>query len=116
MSLVAAWFLVLQSVLGAFAFSNGPQAAQFDAFGNVICTHDGAAELAPDDPHEQPIPRCCAFGCIMSGATFSSPPTLFALSRTVVFEAAAFTIAAPAPVLLPRERSASGPRAPPQAA
>ena len=66
---VAAYMLVLQSALGALAFGGGPQAAQIDAFGNVICTHSGAAELPAGGQQPQHLPDCCAFGCVMSGAT-----------------------------------------------
>jgi hypothetical protein len=115
-ALVAAWLLVLQSALGAFAFGNGPQPTQLDAFGNVICTHDGAAELPTGDPHQQPMPPCCAFGCIAAGTVFNAPPTALALARAVVFETVAFAVPTPAPVLFPRESLAANPRAPPPAA
>jgi hypothetical protein len=115
-ALVAAWLLVLQSALGAFALGTGPQAAQFDAFGNVICTHDGAGELPAGDPHEQRMPPCCTFGCILSGATVNAPPATLAISRPVVFEAISFAVPSPVPALFPRERTAANPRAPPLAA
>lgn len=114
-ALVAAWLLVLQSVATAFAFADGPQPAQLDAFGNVICTHDGAAELPAGDPHQQPTPPCCAFGCIMAGTVFSPPPTVFALARGIAFETIAFAVPSPAPALFPREHAAANPRAPPLA-
>jgi hypothetical protein len=117
-TLVAAYMLMLQSVLGALAFGTGPQASQLDAFGNVICTHSGAAELPSGATPQQPrhLPDCCAFGCIMSGATFSAPPPLFAVSHGITFEAVAFAEPSAAPVALPRERSAANPRAPPSVA
>jgi hypothetical protein len=115
-ALVAAWLLVLQSVLGAFASASGPQARQLDAFGNVICTHEGAAELPAGDPHQQTLPPCCGFGCLLSFAPHSPPPAVLALSRDVVFEAAAFAAPVPAPPLFPRDRSSANPRAPPPAA
>ncbi len=115
-ALVATWLLVLQSALGAFAFGNGPQAAQLDAFGNVICTHDGAAELPAGDPHQQPMPPCCSFGCLLSGAAFSAPPSIFTVSHNVAFETVAFAVYVPAPAPFPRERGTANPRAPPLAA
>lgn len=113
---VAAYMLVLQSVLGALAFGSGPQAAQLDAFGNVICTHSGAAQLPAGDQQPQHLPNCCAFGCVMSGATFNAPPAIFAVSHSVVFETIAFAVPSPAPALFPRERATANPRAPPPAA
>jgi hypothetical protein len=115
-ALVAAWLLVLQSALGAFAFGSGPKPVQFDAFGNVICTHEGAAELPTGDPHQQPMPPCCSFGCIMAGTVFNPPPATLALARDIVFETVAFAAPSPAPVLFPRESLAANPRAPPPAA
>jgi hypothetical protein len=115
-ALVAAWLLVLQSVFGALALGGGPRAAQLDVFGNVICSHDGAAELPAGDPHQQTVPPCCALGCLLSGATFSPPPAPFALARGIVFEAVALAAPSPAPAPFPRERSAANPRAPPLAA
>ena len=110
---VAAYMLVLQSALGALAFGGGPQAAQIDAFGNVICTHSGAAELPAGGQQPQHLPDCCAFGCVMSGATFNAPPASFALSHGVVFETVAFAVPSPAPAQFPRERATANPRAPP---
>lgn len=115
-ALVAAWLLVLQSVLTVLAFGDGPQPAQLDVFGNVICTHDGAAELPAGDPHQQPMPSCCSLGCLLSGATFSPPPTDFAPVHDVSFEAVAFAVPFAAPALFPREHAAANPRAPPLAA
>lgn len=112
-ALVAAWLLVLQSVFGALAFGSSPQAAQLDAFGNIICTHDGAAELPAGDPHQQTVPPCCALGCLLSGAAFSPPPAVFALAGSIVYEAVAFAIFSVAPVPFPREHTAANPRAPP---
>lgn len=117
-TLVAAYMLMLQSVLGALAFGSDPQASQLDAFGNVICTHAGAAQLPSEDNPQQPrhLPNCCTFGCIMSGATLSGPPPMFAVSHGITFEAVAFAEPSAAPIVLPRKRSVANPRAPPPAA
>jgi hypothetical protein len=117
-TLVAAYMLVLQSALGALALGAGPQASQLDAFGNVICTHAGEAQLPSGATPQQPphLPNCCAFGCIMSGTTLSAPPPMFAVSHGITFETVAFAEPSAAPIALPRERSAANPRAPPSAA
>ena len=52
-ALVAALLLLLQSSLGAFAFG---APSQLDAFGNVICTHEGAVKLPGGDPHQHSDP------------------------------------------------------------
>ncbi|MCV3207482.1 hypothetical protein OHD62_12600 [Mesorhizobium sp. YC-39] len=112
-ALVAAYLLVLQSTLGAFAFGLSPVASQLDAFGNIICTHDGAAELPGGDPHQQHMPACCMLGCNMVSPVPSSPPDAVALARSLVFEAVAFVFPATTHLDFARERSPSNPRAPP---
>ncbi|PTE08335.1 DUF2946 family protein [Mesorhizobium helmanticense] len=112
-ALVAAYLLVLQSALGAFAFGLSPAASQLDAFGNVICTHDGAAELPGGDPHRQHMPACCMLGCSMVSAAHAPPPDAAALARSLVFEAVAFVLPAFRHLDFARARSPSNPRAPP---
>ncbi|PDQ20474.1 hypothetical protein CN311_14000 [Mesorhizobium sanjuanii] len=112
-ALVAAYLLVLQSALGAFAFGLSPDAAPLDAFGNVICTHDGAAELPGGDPHRQHMPACCTFGCGMFSPVHAPPPDAVALARSLVFKAVAFVPPAFRHIDFARARSPSNPRAPP---
>lgn len=108
-ALVAAYLLVLQSALGAFAFGLSPDVSPLDAFGNVICTHDGAAELPGGDPHRQHMPACCS----MVSAAHAPPPDAVALARSLVFEAVAFVLPAFRHLDFARARSPSNPRAPP---
>lgn len=115
-ALVAAYLLVLQSVLGAFAFGLGPDASQRDAFGNVICTQEGAAELPGGDPHRQHMPACCMLGCSLASSVHAPPPAAAALARSVVFEAVAFVLPAFRHLDFARDRSPSNPRAPPATA
>lgn len=112
-ALVAAYLLVLQSTLGAFAFGLSPDASQLDAFGNIICTHDGAAELPGGDPHQQHMPTCCMLGCNMVSAAHAPPPEAAALARSLFFEAVAFVLPAFRHLDFARARSPSNPRAPP---
>ncbi|UVK40440.1 hypothetical protein LHFGNBLO_001908 [Mesorhizobium sp. AR10] len=109
----AAYLLLLQSALGAFAFGIGPNASQLDAFGNVICTHEGAAQLPGGDPHRQHMPACCLLGCNMASAAYVPPPAAHALPRSLSFEAVAFVVPAFRHLDFPRDRSPSNPRAPP---
>ncbi|TIP85259.1 MAG: hypothetical protein E5X63_15545 [Mesorhizobium sp.] len=109
----AAYLLVLQSVLGAFAFGIGPDASQFDAFGNVICTHDGAAQLPGGDPHQQHVPACCMLGCGMASAAYAPPPAAATLSGNFSVETVAFVLPAFRHLDFARDRSPSNPRAPP---
>lgn len=115
-ALVAAYLLVLQSVLGAFAFGLGPDALQRDAFGNVICTHEGVTELPGGDPHQQPMPACCMLGCGLASSVHVPPPAAAALARSLVFEAVAFVLPAFRHLDFTRARSPSNPRAPPATA
>jgi hypothetical protein len=111
-ALAAAYFLLLQSVFGAFALGAAPQAAQIDAFGNVICTHEGATP-GPAEGNRHTIPPCCAFGCLMAAPVLAPPIAAGALSRIVNFEALTFRPNASAHLSFARERSPLNPRAPP---
>ena len=114
--LVAACLLLLQSTLGAFAFASGPNAAQLDAFGNVICTHDGATQLPGGDQHPSHLPACCTLGCSMFSSAFAPPPDAGPALANLSFEAVAFVFPASIHLDFVRERSPSNPRAPPPAA
>lgn len=107
---VAALLLLLQSSLGAFAFG---APSQLDAFGNVICTHEGAVKLPGDDPHQQHMPACCSLGCNMVSPAHLPPPEASTLAGNRRIEAVAF----PSPAFrhedFARDRSPVNPRAPP---
>ena len=112
-ALVAAYLLLLQSTLGAFAFGTGPNAAQLDAFGNVICTRDGATQLPGGDQHPSHLPACCTLGCGMFSSAFAPPPDAGLALGSLSFEAVAFVFPASIHLDFARERSPSNPRAPP---
>ncbi|WP_292222963.1 hypothetical protein [Mesorhizobium sp.] len=107
---VAALLLLLQSSLGAFAFG---APSQLDAFGNVICTHEGAAKLPGGDPHQQHMPACCSLGCSMVSPAHLPPPEAGALAGNRVFETVAFQLPAFRHEDFARDRSPANPRAPP---
>ncbi|RWI15187.1 hypothetical protein [Mesorhizobium sp.] len=109
----AAYLLVLQSMLGAFAFGIGPDISQRDAFGNVICTQQGAAQLPGGDPHQQHMPACCMAGCGMASAADAPPPAAATLSDNFSVETVAFVLPALRHLDFARDRSPSNPRAPP---
>ncbi|UCI10122.1 hypothetical protein [Mesorhizobium sp. B1-1-8] len=109
-AIVAALMLLLQSALGAFAFG---APAQLDAFGNVICTHEGAANLPGGDPYQQHMPDCCSLGCSMVSPAHLPPPDAGALAGTRVFEPVAFLAPAFRHLDFARDRSPANPRAPP---
>ncbi|TPI29664.1 hypothetical protein FJW08_17145 [Mesorhizobium sp. B3-2-1] len=115
-ALVAAYLLLLQSTLGAFAFGTGQSAAQLDAFGNVICTHDGATQLPGGDQHPSHLPACCTLGCSMFSPTYAPPPDAGLALASLSFEIVAFVFPATTHLDFARERSPSNPRAPPLAA
>ncbi|WP_137932750.1 DUF2946 family protein [Mesorhizobium comanense] len=114
-ALVAAYLLLLQSTLGAFAFGV-PNAAQLDAFGNVICTHDGATQLPDGDQHPSHPPACCTLGCSMFSSAFAPPPDAGIALGNFSFQTVAFVFPASIHLGFARERSPSNPRAPPLAA
>jgi hypothetical protein len=113
---VAAWLLLLQSALGALAFGTGPDTSQLDVFGNVICTHEGAAQLPVGDPHQQHMPACCMLGCSMLSSAYAPPPDAGTLAGSLSFEAVAFALPAFRHLDFARDRSPSNPRAPPATA
>jgi hypothetical protein len=114
-ALVAAYLLLLQSTLGAFAFGAGTRAAQLDAFGNVICTHDGAAELPGKDRRPSHLPVCCTLGCGISSAAFAPPSDAGPALAGCRVEAIAVSFPASIHLGFARQRSPSAPRAPPPA-
>ncbi|TGU97291.1 DUF2946 domain-containing protein [Mesorhizobium sp. M00.F.Ca.ET.151.01.1.1] len=114
-ALVAAYLLLLQSTLGAFAFSTVSSAAQLDAFGNVICTHDGATQLPGGDQHPSHLPACCTLGCSMFSPAYAPPPDAGLALASFSFETVAFVFPATTHLDFARERSPSNPRAPPLA-
>lgn len=112
---VATCVLLLQSTLGVFAFGIAPDASQLDAFGNVICSHDGAVKLPGGDPHQQHMPACCMLGCSMASVAYAPPAGVGLAPVSQSLETVAF---APPAVRYPdvtRERSPANPRAPPLA-
>lgn len=111
-ALVAAYVLVLQSLLGAFALGAGPAAAATDAFGNVICTHDGAAGQPAGDRHDHQ-PPCCTLGCAFSASALGPAPDAALHLRTASAEAGAAMVPAPGQPLFSRHRWQANPRAPP---
>ncbi|MER8437470.1 hypothetical protein NKH36_19790 [Mesorhizobium sp. M1312] len=108
----AAYLLVLQSMLGAFAFGLSPNASQLDAFGNVICTQEGAAQLPGGDP-QQHMPACCMLGCGVASAAYAPPPAAGTVSGNFSIETVAFVLPAFRHLDFARDRSPSNPRAPP---
>lgn len=116
-ALAVAWLLVLQSLLGAFAAGVGPNPSQLDAFGNVICTHDGAAQLPPGEQPQQHQQSCCVLGCNMYSSAFGAPPESFALLDGVAF-ATSYLVAFPTgnDVGSSHDWSPGNPRAPPTSA
>ncbi len=107
----AAYVLVLQTLLGAFALGTGA-AGQTDAFGNVICTHAGAAEQPAGDPQGHQ-PSCCTLGCAFSAPGLGTPPNAAPALKTAFVEIDATTAAVAERPLFSRHRWQANPRAPP---
>jgi hypothetical protein len=111
-ALVAAYLLLLQSTLGAFAFGAGPNASQLDAFGNVICTREGATQLPGGNPPSH-LPACCVLGCSMFSPAFAPPPDAGLALGSLSLGTTAFGFPEAIHLDFARERSPSNPRAPP---
>lgn len=63
MALVAAWMLVLQGLLGAFASAATPPGANLDVFGNPLCITSTDAHGLGDDAYKG-MPPCCLGVCV----------------------------------------------------
>jgi hypothetical protein len=113
---VEAWLLVLQSVLGAFASGAGPAVSQLDAFGNVICTHDGAAGFPGGDRQPAHPPACCVLGCSLASPALAAPPDAGPLLVRIDPETARIVFPVSGHRPWARGHSPSSPRAPPFAA
>jgi hypothetical protein len=109
----AAYLLVLQSAVGAFALGLGPNPAQLDGFGNVICTHAGAAELPAGDTQPRHLPNCCVVGCAMASPALGAAPGAGELQAKLSFQTVVYQFLKPERLALGRDRSPANPRAPP---
>lgn len=114
-AVAAAWFLALQSLLGAYGMAAGPQRLQLDAFGNVICTHEGIGEL-PDGSQPAHMPDCCVIGCNLAAPLLANPPAPIAIATGFSSETLHFQAIRPDHLSFARQRSPANPRAPPQTA
>lgn len=112
---VAAWLFALQSAVGAFALGAGPDPAQLDSFGNVICTHDGIGELPSGDQPQKHVPSCCVLGCAMGAPVLDAPPETGAVTIRRSFSKVVYLPASIEPPVLQPDWSPSNPRAPPAA-
>ncbi|WP_347276900.1 DUF2946 family protein [Rhizobium sp. YJ-22] len=113
---VAAYMLVLQSLLTAFAVGAMAAPRPIDAFGGIICTSHGDTKPSGDgssDRHDPP--DCCMAGCAMlSGAPAprGADALLFVgAPREIAVVFREYT----SPVFHLREGRSGNPRAPPAA-
>ncbi|MCV0395531.1 MAG: hypothetical protein K5872_16845 [Rhizobiaceae bacterium] len=71
-ALVAAWMLVVQSIVGAMAQGTGP--VPLDVFGNALCiTSTHASPGQGGLPRHDLIPDCCQAGCIFAAGAHAVP-------------------------------------------
>ena len=108
-ALVAAWLLVLQSMVGAPALS--ASSAQLDSFGNVLCTTHGIKTVPGGDTGH--TPDCCFLGCAAFGTALATPPEAGALLASLSFEAEKLVLASDQFLDRLRGRTPANPRAPP---
>lgn len=73
LALVAAFMLVLHSVVPAFA-GQAPDILPFDAFGNPLCiTGASHSDTRHGGGDHDKLPECCILGCGMSSALPDAP-------------------------------------------
>ena len=110
---VAAYMLVLQSILTALAAGAMAAPLQRDAFDGIICiSHSETQQPQDGSPDRHSLPDCCITGCSMSAAPMPHvTDTLFVVSEpresTVVFREH------DSPALRLSEGRSGNPRAPP---
>ncbi|MGV6876411.1 DUF2946 family protein [Pseudochelatococcus sp. B33] len=114
-AVVAAYALVIQSLLGAFAIGASAAPSRLDAFGTVICTSHGV-EALPDgaDPSKSGLmPDHCAVGCCAFAHAILSVPDYTAVPVAFVPQEDAVLRPAPEARASGREGLPGNPRAPP---
>ncbi len=112
----AALLLVLQTAFGAMAFGGpGGSGDPLDRFGNIICTHDGAAELPGGDQPARHTPACCVLGCAMGTPALDTPPDTAELPIARSFQSVVYLPLREGVVASIPDWSPSNPRAPPVA-
>lgn len=113
---VAAYMLVLQALLGAFAMGAASASPMLDAFGHPLCITSGdQGDIGTGKDHTG-LPDCCAPGCAMFAPITADDREPHALDNplSVSFE---ISIMSPAmPVAGNADHDPGKPRAPPLAA
>ena len=110
-ALAATLALFIQSLLGSYALAAGP--VQFDIFGNVICTADGANATHGGGHGSSTLPDCCILGCSTSAQLLANAPDAENLVSPPEFAAAAIRPLPVTPALNDPGRQPGNPRAPP---
>ncbi|OHV79519.1 hypothetical protein LCM4579_02870 [Ensifer sp. LCM 4579] len=112
LALVAAWLLVLQSAIGAFASGEMPVSAQRDAFGNPLCISAHHSDTGDHGGGDRQAADCCLSGCCMSQPLL--PTTADAGSFLPVFQSSGARQFPPSEIQFrAREHHPGYPRAPP---
>lgn len=114
LELVAAFMLVLQSVVHAFA-GHAPALLPFDPFGSPLCvTGASHSDTGHDGGDHDKLPRCCILGCGMSSALPAAPGG----GKSLMVTARSRAVLLPYCELFVRrsDHDPGSPRAPPQIA
>lgn len=114
-AVVAAYMLMLQGLLGAFALGAANALPMMDVFGNPLCiTSAEASASLPDERPHTGVPECCTVACSMFSALGAGDRTSSSLANPLSTPAAA--LFQPATVIIAPftlERGPGSPRAPP---
>lgn len=114
-AMIAAYMLILQGLLGAFATGVANAATDLDAFGNPLCITSGElASVDADGSHDQTLPDCCSAACSMFSTVTNDDHAPHALDNPlrVGVDATAATAAA-ACLGFALKRGPGSPRSPP---
>ncbi len=114
-AVIAAYMLILQGLLGAFATGTADAAAGLDIFGNPLCITSGEHAAAGTDTSHSTAPmECCTAACgmVAGAAPDGHAPHSLDNPLVVAVDASSAPLAALPRIIAPR-RGPGSPRSPP---
>ncbi|WP_321337232.1 DUF2946 family protein [Breoghania sp.] len=112
-AIIAAYMLVVQSLVGAVALGHGPETVALDFFGNPICSSNAGQTAPASDDDRSKIPDCCRGGTCLAGHALPGRIDTVSISFAFPSHIERPPIEATLPIVLCRSYSPAQPRAPP---
>lgn len=112
---VAAYMLVLQALVGAFALGAAAASPMLDAFGNPLCiTSTDSTDTGSDRSDHSALPDCCTTACSMFAPVTTEERTPSSVLNPFLSASDALTPAFETVAhFISPERSPGSPRSPP---